>query len=172
MKQIKNLAGQTAVYGLSSIIPRFLNYLLVPIYTRVFIPGEYGIVTEMYAYVTFLIIILTYGMETGFFRFASEKGQLQKVYNTSLISLFITSALFIFIVSINAQGIANVIGYSDNKEYILWFGWILGIDAFLAIPFAWLRHNDRPFHFSLIKIVNVCVNICFNIFSWLYAREF
>ena len=164
MNAIKQLAGQTAIYGLSSIVPRLLNYLLVPFYTRIFLPEVYGIVTEMYAYVAFLIIILTYGMETGFFRFAAGEKDLNKVYSTCLVSLFITSFTFVVIVIINAQTIANILQYHEHREYIVWFGIILGIDAFMTIPFAWLRQNNKPIQFSIIKIINVCINIGLNLF--------
>jgi len=96
---IKNLAGQTAVYGLSSIVGRIFNYLLVPLYTRVFSTEQYGVVTEMYAYVAFLIIVLTYGMETAFFRFSSEAKNKNPVYGTTLISILTTSAIFILVTS-------------------------------------------------------------------------
>ena len=96
MNPIKQLAGQTAIYGLSSIIGRILAYLLVPLYTRVFLTSEYGTVNEMYAYVSLLIVILTYGFETGFFRFSQSESDKNKVYSTSLISLLTTSFVFIF----------------------------------------------------------------------------
>ena len=96
MNKIKKLAGQTAIYGLSSIIGRLLNYFLVPIYTRVFTEAEYGVVAELYAYVGLLIVVLTYGMETGFFKFAKkDKKGTDKVYSTTLISLFTTSLFFV-----------------------------------------------------------------------------
>ena len=91
MNPLKQLAGQTAIYGLSSIVGRLLNYLLVPLYTRYFIPAEYGVVTELYAYVAFLVIILTYGLETAFFRFSQKKYDKNLVYSTSLISLIFSS---------------------------------------------------------------------------------
>ena len=91
MNPLKKLASQTAVYGLSSVIGRFLNYLLVPLYTRYFLPSEYGVVTEMYAYVAFLVIVLTYGFETAFFRFSKKENDVKVVYSTALISLLISS---------------------------------------------------------------------------------
>ena len=94
MNPLKQLAGQTAIYGLSSIVGRLLNYLLVPLYTRYFIPAEYGVVTELYAYVAFLVIILTYGLETAFFRFSQKQYDKNLVYSTSLISLVVSSILF------------------------------------------------------------------------------
>ena len=101
MSVLKKLAGQTAIYGLSSVVGRLLNYLLVPLYTRYFLPEEYGIVTELYAYVAFLVVILTYGIETAFFRYSQKVQNKRTVYSTSLISLLITSTIFIIIVAVD-----------------------------------------------------------------------
>ncbi|MEA3449203.1 MAG: oligosaccharide flippase family protein [Bacteroidota bacterium] len=161
---IKKLAGQTAIYGLSSVVVRLLNYLLVPLYTRVFHPGEYGVVTEFYAYVTFLIIILTYGMETGFFRFSQNKSEFDKTYSTSLTSIFFTSALFIVLINIFAQPIASMVEHSQHPEWIRWFSFILAFDAFSAIPFAKLRQQNKAWRFATIKIINIGINIGFNLF--------
>jgi len=161
---LKQLAGQTVIYGLSSIVARLLNYLLVPLYTNVFSPGVYGISTEFYAYVSFLIIVLTYGMETGFFRFSnSEKGN-PKVYSTTLISLISTSALFILLITLFAPSIASALQYKNNPEYIVWFGIIIGIDAITTIPFAWLRQQNKALKFASIKIFNIFVFIGLNLF--------
>ena len=161
---IKKLAEQTAIYGLSSVIGRLLNYLLVPLYTRIFLPEVYGIVTEWYAYVAFLIIIFTYGMETGFFRFAESENNLKKVYGTSILSLFFTSLIFIVLTILFAQPIADLLKYSYHKEYIIWFAIIVGIDAFTAIPFAKLRHQNKAKKFVTIKLLNIGVNIGLNLF--------
>lgn len=158
MKQINKLAGQTAVYGLGTIVPRFLNYaLLTPFYTRIFETGEYGIVTELYAYMVLLMVVLTYGMETAYFRFASKEKNPEKVYDTALSSVMITSCLFIVIVIVLNQQIADLLKYPDNKEYIMLFSLIISIDAFSAIPFAKLRREEKSFRFAMIKIVNVSV---------------
>lgn len=164
MGKLKQLAGQTVIYGLSSIVARLLNYLLVPLYTNVFSPGVYGISTEFYAYVSFLIIVLTYGMETGFFRFSnSEKGN-PKVYSTTLISLISTSVLFILLISLFAPSIASALDYHTHPEYIVWFGIIIGIDAISSIPFAWLRQQNKALKFVSIKIFNILVFIGLNLF--------
>ena len=165
MNPLKKLAGQTAIYGMGTIIPRLLNYLLLtPFYTRIFIQGEYGIVTELYAYVAFLMVLLTYGMETAYFRFAESERSPSKVYSTSLVSLLITSFLFIFFITFFAQDVADLIRYPANPEYIVYFAFIVGIDAFCAIPFARLRQQNRALRFTIIKIINVSVNIGFNLF--------
>jgi len=160
LNKIKKLAGQTAIYGLSSIIGRLLNYFLVPIYTRVFTEAEYGVVAELYAYVGLLIVVLTYGMETGFFKFAKkDKKETDKVYSTTLISLFTTSLLFVGFILLFKQDIANLIGYANNPEYILWFGIVIAADAFTSIPFAYLRQQNKAFRFAIIKLINIGTNI-------------
>ena len=164
MNPIRKLAQQTVIYGLSSVVSRFLNYLLVFIYTRVYKPEVYGIVTELYAYLTFLIIILTYGMETGFFKFTQSEKDKESVYSTSLITLFTSSTFFIFLVLLFSRNIASYMGYANNPEYIIWFGWILGLDAIMAIPFARLRSDNRPIKFAFYKLLNVIVNIASNVF--------
>lgn len=168
MNPIKQLFGQTAVYGMGTVVPRLLNYvILTPFFTRIFKLGEYGIVTELYAYVVFLMVILTYGMETGFFRFAEKYKNSDEVFTTSLISLFITSSLFIFAVWIFSDDIAGVLDYSDHPEYIIMIGAIVGLDAFTAIPFARLRQRNKAVKFAVIKIINVIINIGLN-FIFLY----
>lgn len=169
MNPLKQLAGQTAVYGLGTIVPRLLNFLLLtPFYTRVFVKGEYGMVTELYAYVAFLMVLLTYGMETAYFRFVENAKNKDKVYTTALTSLFITSTLFVILVIIFAQPLADIIRYSSNVEYIIYFALIIGIEAFTSIPFARLRQQKKPGRFAFIKIVNVLVNISLNFFFlWL-----
>ncbi len=162
--QLKKLAGQTAVYGLSSIVGRLLNYLLVPIYTRIFAPEVYGVVTELYAYVTFLLILLTYGMETGFFRFAQDKKIFDKVYSSILTSVFATSTAFIVLLLVFLEPVAKVLEYNTNPEYILWMGLIVALDAFISIPFAKLRLQNKAWKFAIIKLVNIGVNIGLNLY--------
>jgi O-antigen/teichoic acid export membrane protein len=163
LNPIKKLAGQTAIYGLSTIIGRFLNYLLVPLYVSCFKPHEYGVVTEFYAYVTFLNIILTYGMETGYFKFAqNQKGR--EVFTTSFVSLFTSTAIFLSAVLLFRVDIANALNYQNHVEYISWFALILAFDALAAIPFANLRIKNKPLVFSSLKILNVLINIVLNVF--------
>ncbi len=169
--QLKKLAGQTAVYGLSSIIGRLLNYLLVPLYTRLFAPEIYGIVTELYAYVTFLLILLTYGMETGFFRFAQDKNIFDKVYSSILTSLAVTSTSFIVLLLVFLQPVANVLQYQANPEYILWMGLIVAVDAFIAVPFAKLRLQNKAWKFAVFKLVNIGVNIGLNLYFLLLCPK-
>lgn len=164
MNPLKRLAGQTAIYGLSSIVGRLLNYLLVPLYTRVLITSEYGVVTEMYAYVSILWVILTYGMETTYFRFSESEKNKNNVYNTAFLSVVFTSLLFGLVVLFNAQGLAQWLGYSGHTNYVVWFGIILAFDAITAIPFARLRQQNKAIRFAAIKLVNIGVNIGLNLF--------
>ncbi len=170
MNYIKQLAGQTAVYGMGIVLPRLLNYLLLtPFYTRVFDRAEYGIITELYAYVVFLIVFLTYGMETGFFRFAEGKKKSENVYRTALVSVFTTSLIFIIFISLFRNSIASLLKYPDNSEYILWLGIIVALDAFTSIPFARIRYENKAKRYALIRIAEVLVNIVANWFFVFYC---
>lgn len=167
---IKQLFGQTAIYGLGIVLPRLLNYLLLtPFYTRIFERASYGVITELYAYVVFLLVILTYGMETGYFRYASNSNQKEKIYTTVLASLFLTSTLFIVLIFIFAGTVGSWIGYASNPEYLRWLAVIVGVDAFTAIPFARIRLNNRAGKYAVIRIVEVSVNIGLNIFFLYYC---
>ena len=168
---IKKLAGQTAVYGLCSMVPRFLNYLLVPLHTNVLNKAEYGVNTEWYAYVTFLVILLTYGMETGFFRFSQHTDK-DKVYGTAFISIFVTSCIFIIGVTAFSRPLSVWMDYADRREYLIWFGWILGLDALTAIPFARFRLDNRPLRFAFFKLSNIAINVLFNLFFLWFCPKF
>jgi O-antigen/teichoic acid export membrane protein len=161
---IKRLAGQTAIYGVPTILGRILGYLLVPLYTRVFLPGEYGTVNVFYSYAAFLKVILTYGMETAFFRFTEHEDDKEKVYSTGMISLLISSVVFLFFVSFFSESIARWIEYPDSRNYIIWFGWILALDAVSSIPLARLRAQNRARRFASINMINIVINIGLNLF--------
>jgi len=162
---LKRLAGQTAIYGLSNIVGRVINFLLVPLYTRVFYPGEYGVVTEMYVYVAFLLIVLTYGMETALFRFSEEQPERKDhIFSTTLLSVLITSSVFIFLVVVFRRPIADIMRYPDNVEYILLLGSIVGLDALAAIPYARLRAENRPWRFAITRLTGIAVNIVLVLF--------
>ena len=165
---IKELAGQTLLYGLATIVPRFLNYvILTPFYTRVLPLESYGIVTELYAYIAVLLVILTYGMETAYFRFASGNRDQTTVFSTSVINLGITSFLFLLIVILFLHPVANALEYDEHPEYILLFGMIVATDAFSSVFYAKLRLENRGFLFGIIKLVNVAVIIVI-VFLYLY----
>ena len=166
MANLKSLAKDTAIYGLSSIAARFINYLLVPIQTAKFnaAGGQYVIITNVYAYVALLIVLLTYGMETTFFRFMSKEGEdPDKVYATTLKMVGATSLLFMAVVVLFNQPIANLLGYADHPEYIMVMYITVAIDAFAAIPFAYLRCKHRPIKFATLKILNITFNIVLNV---------
>lgn len=164
MNPLKRLLGQTAIYGLSSIVGRLLNYLLVPLYTRVFLPNEYGVVVELYAYVGFFNVILTYGMETSFFRFSEKYKDYLRVFSTAISSLFISTSVFLLIGLLLSGGIANYLQYQNNVEYIVWFVLIISLDTLAAIPFAKLRLQNKAIKFAVIKFINIGINILLNLF--------
>lgn len=164
MNPLKKLAGQTAIYGLSTIIGRLLNYLLVPLYTYNFTAAQYGVSTEMYAYSSFLLILLTYGMETALLNFSSSENNKEKVYSTSLISISISSFLFIVLACLFGPSIASLIRYPEHPEYIIWFAFILGFDAMASIVFVRLREQNKARRFAFVKIINILANIGFNVF--------
>lgn len=166
MPSIKSLAKDTAVYGLSSIVGRFLNWCLVPLYVYIFPSQQYGIVSYLYSFTAVMLVILNYGMETGFFRFANAPGQKspQDVYKTSLVSVGCTSLAFVILLSLAIGPVSRAILMGSHP----WYVWILGVtvavDAFTNIPFAWLRFRNKAWRFAAIKIVNVAANIALNLF--------
>lgn len=173
MNPFKTLASQTAIYGFPTIIGRLLNYFLVPLYTYNFSPSEYGTVNEMYAYVSFLLIVLTYGMETALFNFSRLHDDKQRVYSTILTCVTLTSGVFMAGLIIFSQPIANAIRYPDHPEYITWFALILGLDSVSSIAFAKLREQNKAKTFALVKSLNIAVNIFFNVFFlWICKSEF
>ncbi len=171
MNPLKRLLGQTAIYGLSSIVGRLLNYLLVPLYTYTLPAAEYGTVTELYAYIAVLFAFLTYGMETTFFRFAeTEKGK-DKVYSTSLISLLVSSIFFLFLFIVFKDRIATGLDYTQHTNYLVWFVFILFFDLLTTIPFAGLRREGRAVRFASLKLLNIGINIALNLFFVLYCTQ-
>ena len=165
MSEMKSLAKDTAIYGLSSIIGKFLNYLLVPLYTYTLArTADYGIVTNIYAWTALLLVILTYGMETGFFRFANREDYDPKsVYKTAFLTLLTTSTLFAVLVVLFRQPIANLLGYADHSEFIAMMFATVAVDAFACIPFAYLRYQKRSMVFAALKLLFVVLNIGFNL---------
>lgn len=170
MASLKSLAKDTAIYGLSSIVGRFLNYLLVPLYTAKLsaASGGYGVITNVYAYTALLMVILTYGMETTFFRFANKENENpQKVYTTTLISVGFTSLLFVILVLLFINPISAFMGYQDHKSYIWVMAITVAIDAFQCIPFAYLRYKKRPIKFAALKMLNIFMAIALNLVFFL-----
>ncbi|MFT7345363.1 MAG: O-antigen/teichoic acid export membrane protein, partial [Lentimonas sp.] len=161
---IKKLLGQTAVYGLPSIVGRLLNFLLVPLYTEVFVnPAEYGVVSELYAWVAFLIVFLTFGMETAFFQFLQKKEDKTKVFNQSFLSVLLVNSGFVLLLVFFNQSIADAMLFSDHTEYIILLGVIVLIDAVSALPLAKLRAEEKAVRFASIQMGSILVNIGLNL---------
>lgn len=166
MGNMKSLAKDTAIYGLSSIVGRFLNWCLVPLYTNVFLQDEYGVVNYVYAVVALALIVLTYGMETGFFRFTNHERwhDPMQVYSTALISLACSGAVFVAGVFSCMHPIARWMECADHVSYVWIMGLCVAIDAFCCLPFSYLRYRKRPVRFAVLKTVNIAVNIGLNLF--------
>ena len=177
-RKMQNLAKETAIYGISSILGKFLNWLLVPLYTYVLTgSADYGVVANLYAWTALLLVILTYGMETGFFRFANKHAEIaSRVYGNTIISVGFTSLIFAVLCVVFAQPVADLLGYTSNPEYIAMLGVVVAMDAFGSIPFAYLRYKSRPIKFAALKLLMIFTNIAFNIFflvvcPWLMEKN-
>jgi len=176
-QQMKKLAKETAMYGVSSILGKFLNWMMVPLYTYVLASSaDYGIVTNLYAWTALLLVMLTYGMETGFLRFANKnKEEVGKVYSTTLIAVGTTSTIFALCCIIFSHPIANAMGYANHPEFIAMLGTVVALDAFGCIPYVYLRFKNRPVRFVALNLFAIFVNIFFNIFflvvcPWLMVK--
>ena len=170
MAGLSSLAKDTAIYGLSSIVGRFLNYLLVPLYTATLSAagGGYGVITNVYAYTALLLVILTYGMETTFFRFANKEGEdPQRVYSTALLSVGATSLAFAVLVVAFVGPISAAMGYADHPSYVWVMAVTVALDAFQCIPFAYLRYKKRPVKFAALKLANILMSIALNLVFFL-----
>ena len=166
MAGIKSLAKDTAIYGMSSIIGRFLNWCLVPMYTTLFDSTEYGIVTYIYSITALLLIILTYGMETGFFRFANHEdwNNPGMVYSTSMTSIGVTSTIFMVLSCLFCVQLSNLAECPGHPSYIWMMAIAVGVDAYTAIPFSYIRFKKRPVRFATLKLINIGLNIGLNLF--------
>ncbi|QNH61832.1 polysaccharide biosynthesis C-terminal domain-containing protein [Hymenobacter sediminicola] len=166
MSVAKKLASQTAVYGISSIVGRVLTYLLVPVYTARFAAAEYGIVTGLYAYVSFLNVVFTYGLETTFFRFANRAGaDRQLLYDRVLSLLLVSSVVLAGLLAWQAGPLLQLLGLPPGHErYAVWLALILGLDAVAAIPFARLRLENKARKFAAIRMANILLNVGLNLF--------
>ncbi|MHA6246829.1 lipopolysaccharide biosynthesis protein [Pontibacter sp. CAU 1760] len=172
MSIAKKLVGQTAAYGLSSIVGRALNYLLVPLYTAVFLPEEYGVVSYLYAFVAFFNILYTYGMETAFFRFANKEGANRQALYRQVMSIIIcSSAVFSGILILFSGSIAAHLGSMAYKPYVVWLAIILAVDAIVAIPFAWLRLQNKAVKFAAIKLSNILFTVGANMFFLVLCHD-
>ncbi len=164
LNPLKKLAGETAIYGVSSILGRLLNWLLVPLYTNIFVEAEYGIVTNLMAYVAMILVILTYGLETGYFRFANEEAYKTKVYSTTFFSITTTSLLFLLGFFIFIDPLALFLNVGDRSIILVLLALTLALDAITSLPFAKLRQQNRPKRYAFIKLSNIGVNLGLNLF--------
>ena len=190
MAGVKSLAKDTAVYGLSSIVGRFLNWMLVPLYTHCFAVDDYGIVTYVYSVVALAMVVLTYGMETGFFRFANHErwNDPMEVYSTALISLTGSSVVFVAATLAFLNPVSVWMECASHPEYVAIMAVCVALDAVLTMPYSYLRFRGRAMRFAIIRLVNIGVNIGLNLFfillcpwlmehvpgsvEWFYRPEF
>ena len=166
MGKLTTIFKDTAIYGLSSIIGRFLNYLLVPLYTAQFsaASGAYGIITNIYAYVALAMVLLTFGMETTYFRFTNKTHtDSETVYGTTLITVGSISLLFAVLVLLLLSPISQLMGYGDHPDYVGVMAVTIAFDAFLCIPFAHLRQQRKALKFAALKLLNIMVSILLNL---------
>lgn len=166
MANLKTLFKDTALYGMSSIVGRFLNYLLVPLYTAKIAAssGGYGVITNVYAYTALLLVILTFGMETTFFRFVNKEGaNPMRTYSTVFIMVGSVALLFVALVLAFINPVSSFMGYSAHEEYVAVMAACVAIDAFQCIPFAYLRYKHRPWKFVALKMLFIVLNITLNI---------
>jgi O-antigen/teichoic acid export membrane protein len=170
MSIFKKLASQTAIYGLSSIFGRFLNYLLVPLYTYYFSAAQYGVVSEFYAYAGFFSVFLLFGFETGYFRFRNkQQPEKDVVYSTALIFILLINSLFFLLLLALNQPLATALHYAQHPEYLRWFSLILILDAVSAIPFARLRAENKALRFAGIKVLEILATIALSLFFIVYC---
>ena len=173
MGKLKTIFKDTAIYGLSSIVGRFLNYLLVPLYTAKFsaASGGYGIITNIYAYVALILVLLTFGMETTYFRFTNKTHtDSETVYSTTLISVGTVSLLFAVLVLLLLSPISQLMGYGEHPDYVGVMAVTVAIDAFLCIPFAHLRQQKKAMKFAALKLLNIVMSILLNVFYFVWMN--
>lgn len=164
MNPLKKLLGQTAIYGLSTILGRTLNYLLVPLYTYVFVqPSDYGVISQLYAFVAFLMVVLTFGMETAYFRFIQDAEDKQQVFRNSFLTILSLNAVFFLFVYFFNQSLADALLFSDHPEYIIMMCAIVVVDAISALPMAQLRAEENAKKFAIIQFASIAVNILLNV---------
>ena len=166
MANLKSLAKDTAIYGLSSIVGRFLNYLLVPLYTH-YMPkdsGDYGISTNVYAYTALILVLLTFGMETTLFRFANdERYKSDTVFSTTMAVIGSLTAVFLLLIFGFIGPISGALGYTEHPDYLLMMAVVVALDAVQAIPFSYLRYQKRPLRFASLKMLFIILNIGLNL---------
>ena len=167
MANLKSLAKDTAIYGLSSIVGRFLNYLLVPLYTY-YMPhetGDYGVSTNIYAYTALILVLLTFGMETTLFRFANDEHyKPDTVFSTAMATIGSLTTVFLLMIFGFIGPISQALGYEHHHEYLLMMAVVVALDALQAIPFSYLRYQKRAIRFASLKLLFIAMNIALNLF--------
>lgn len=177
MSTIKKLAGQTAVYGVSTILGRLINFALVPLFSYIFgEPEDLGLNTEFYAYIAFLNVVFTYGMETALFNFLSSENDKNMVYSTALRAMLVSTLALTIPFILLAQPFANLMMYEDHPEFIIWAILIVATDTLAALPFAKLREENRAKKFAAIKMLHIAVNVLVTVFfvglcKWMYGKN-
>ena len=167
MGTLKKLVSQTAIYGVSSIVGRIINLILTPLHTGVFVTGEYGLISYFLTQTAFLNVVLTFGMETTFFRFVQDKEDPQKIYNQAFSWVLLLSLVLLAIFIPFSRGIASFLQYPEYHRIVLYVGIILALDAIAALPMAMLRHQERPVLFAGITLASIFVNIILNLIFFL-----
>jgi O-antigen/teichoic acid export membrane protein len=166
MANLKSLAKDTAIYGVSSIVGRFLNYLLVPLYTH-YMPkdsGDYGISTNVYAYTALILVILTFGMETTLFRYANdERYKSDTVFSTAFATVGALTAVFLLLIFGFISPISGALGYAEHPDYLLMMAVVVALDAIQALPFCYLRYQKRAIRFASLKMLYILINIALNV---------
>lgn len=171
MNPLKQLAGQTAIYGLSSIVARVINFFFVPLYTRMLTTGNYGLASELLAYIALLQVVLTFGMETGFFRFASkDKSRSEIIFSTALISLGLSALSFLFLIVVFAGQLSTFTGHPQN--YLIYCALILAIDCFTAILFAELRFRNKAMNFAVFRSIKILSEVGFNVLLFFFLPAY
>src|SRR5690606_36235333 len=165
MSKIQRLAGETILYGLGSIVPRFLSFLLVPLHTAVFAPEEYGVITKVYAYVAVVNIVYIFGMETAYFRFASKPGSDEKhIFNLAQTAVLAVSGLLSAVFIVFSDSIATALSVPGRADLVIWLVCIMFIDAVAAIPFARLRLRKKAIRFATGKLINIGILVVLNVY--------
>jgi O-antigen/teichoic acid export membrane protein len=174
MANLKALAKDTAIYGLSSIVGRFLNYLLVPLYTNCMPKesGDYGVSVNIYAYTALALVVLTFGMETTLFRFANKDGEKpDTVFSTAMVVIGVLSAIFLLAIFGFITPVSKFLGYADHHEYLLMMAAVVVLDALQAIPFSFLRFQKRPIKFASLKLLFILFNILLNVIYFIVLEK-
>ncbi|HEV7381357.1 MAG TPA: polysaccharide biosynthesis C-terminal domain-containing protein [Dyadobacter sp.] len=171
MSVLKKLAGDTALYGVSTMLGRLLNYLLVPLHTSLFLPSELAVQVQLFSFAGIALVIYTFGMETAFFRYASAESDKKKYYNVILSAVMLVSVAISTVVFAFSDAIAAIIEYPENGNLVRWFALIMATDAIVSIPFARLRLEKKALKFVTIRVSNILINIGLNLFFLVFCRD-